>query len=287
MALSLMLITGQSGSGKSTVLRALEDQGYTCIDNLPVSLVEQLVRVLHAEGAVEHVALGMDARDRRFVEQGPALVTRLRRDGTLARVIYLDAREEVLLRRYSQTRRRHPLDDGCGLRQAIGRERDILEPMRELADETLDTTAMSPHELRARTVERLVGSEGREGLRLALLSFGFKHGLPPEADIVLDVRFLPNPYFEEAMRERTGLDDDVSHYALSTEQGEAFLERAHSFLAYLVPQYQREGKRYLTVAVGCTGGRHRSVAVARELGRRMGSLVAVDLRHRDLGESKS
>ncbi len=282
MALSVLLVTGQSGSGKSTVVRALEDQGYFCVDNMPVGLAEELVGVLEGDHTVEHLVLVMDVRERRFLQEGPRLVARVRPGGTPLRVLYLDAKEEALLKRYSETRRRHPLDDGCGLRAAIAREREILAPLRELADENLDTSAMSPHELRARIVAQWAGPQDREGLRVSLLSFGFKNGIPVEADIVLDVRFLPNPYFADGMRERTGLDEDVARFALGSPEGESFLDRAASFLSFLIPQYRREGKRYLTVAVGCTGGRHRSVAVVRELARRLGAEASVDVRHRDI-----
>ncbi len=282
MALSVLLVTGQSGSGKSTVVRALEDQGYFCVDNMPVGLVEELVGILKDDGTVEHLVLVMDVRERKFIQEGPRLVGRLRQGGTPLRVLYLDAKEEALLKRYSETRRRHPLDDGCGLRAAIAREREILAPLRELADENLDTSAMSPHELRARIVAQWAGPQDREGLRVSLLSFGFKNGLPVEADIVLDVRFLPNPYFVDGMRERTGLDDEVARFALGGPEAESFLDRAASFLSFLIPQYRREGKRYLTVAVGCTGGRHRSVAVVRELARRLSREASVDVKHRDI-----
>lgn len=224
----------------------------------------------------------MDIRDRKFIKEGPQLVARLRQGGIRVRVIYLDAKEEAIVRRYSETRRRHPLDDGCGLRVAIGREREIMGPLRELADDNLDTSLLSPHDLRARIGDQVATSEEHDGLHVALLSFGFKNGLPAEADIILDVRFLPNPYFEPGLRERTGLDAEVARFALSSAEAESFLLRAASFLSFLIPQYQREGKRYLTVAVGCTGGRHRSVATVCELARRLSSEVLVDMRHRDI-----
>ncbi len=286
MALSVLLVTGQSGSGKSTALRALEDRGHFCIDNLPATLVEQLVEVFRHEGAVERLALGMDIRDRRFVGEAPRLLARLREGPTPLRVLFLDAREEAVIRRYSETRRKHPLDSGCGLRQAVAREREMLASVRELADETIDTSSMSPHELRARIIEHVGGVGEGTSLRVAFMSFGFKHGLPLEADLVLDVRFLPNPYFEPAMRERTGLDEDVARYALAAPEAQAFLDHVTNFLSFVIPQYQREGKRYLTVAIGCTGGRHRSVAVTRELARRLADLVPIDLRHRELEEKK-
>jgi RNase adapter protein RapZ len=286
MPLSMLLITGQSGSGKSTVIRTLEDQGYTCIDNMPVPLVEDLVRLMLGEGNAERLALVMDIRDRRFVQEAPRLVERLRQAKVGLRIVYLDAKEEALVRRYSETRRRHPLDEGRGLRQAITLEREILTPLRELADDTLDTTAMSPHELRARVVSQIVGTEVRDNLAVAIVSFGFKYGLPLEADMVLDVRFLPNPFFEPTMKERTGLDEDVSRYALGSREAQAFLTHTETLLRFLIPEYQREGKRYFTLAIGCTGGQHRSVAVSRVLAERLASLARVDLKHRDIKEKR-
>ncbi len=285
MALSVLLLTGQSGSGKSTALRALEDHGHFCVDNVPTAIAGSLVEHLREEGMVERLVLVMDIRDRHFIQEAPRLVRRLRDGGIAIRVIYLDAREEALIRRYSETRRRHPLDYGYGLRHAIAHEREVLEPLRELADDTLDTTSSSPHVLRARIIE-LFGEAAPEGLRLTVLSFGFKFGLPAEADIVLDVRFLPNPYFEAALREKTGLDDDVSHYAIGHPEGQSFIDDAAGFLSRLIPQYEREGKCYLTVAVGCTGGQHRSVAVGRALAERLAELAHVDLRHRDIQEAR-
>ncbi len=282
MALSILLVTGQSGSGKSTAVRALEDQGYFCIDNLPVALVKDLIRVLDSEASVMRLALVMDVRERKFLSEGPEVVAELRQSGADVRVIYLDAKEEAVIRRYSETRRRHPLDDGCGLLEAIEREREILSPLRELADETIDTSAMSPHELRARVIAGLSGAADADALRVTLMSFGFKHGVPLEADMVLDVRFLPNPYFEPRLRERTGLDDEVAAFALGAVAAAEFLALAEGFLSFLIPQYRREGKRYLTVAIGCTGGRHRSVAVAEALRRRLVTEVPVATKHRDI-----
>lgn len=285
MGVSILILTGQSGSGKSTALRALEDLGYFCVDNLPAVLIESLVEHMLTQGDERRLALVMDIRDRAFVQQAPVLINRLRKGPALLRVLFLDAHEDAIIRRYSETRRKHPLDSGCGLRIAVKREREILAPLRELADEVLDSSAMVPHELRAR-ISSMGGDDDSDSLRVAFLSFGFKYGLPVEADIVLDVRFLPNPYFEPGMRDRTGLDQDVSRYALASAEASEFLTHTGSLLSFLIPQYQREGKRYLTVAIGCTGGRHRSVAVVRELARRLASLVPIDVRHREIEEKK-
>jgi UPF0042 nucleotide-binding protein len=279
---SVLILTGQSGSGKSTAIRTLEDHGFFCVDNMPTSLVEQLVETLFAEGSCSRLALVMDIRERSFLTQAPALIARLRAAPTPLRMIFLEAKEEVMIRRYSETRRLHPLDRGLGLRDALAAERALLAPLRELADEALDTSHMSPHRLRQTVASQIAGISSDAALRIGLLSFGFKHGVPLEADIVLDVRFLPNPYFVAELREQTGEVQAVSQYVLQAAEAQTFLQHSLDFLRFLVPQYQREGKRYLTVALGCTGGKHRSVAMVIEIAARLQALgMAASLRHRD------
>jgi UPF0042 nucleotide-binding protein len=283
VARSIVILTGQSGSGKSAAIRALEDNGYFCVDNIPTGLAEKLIESMTAEEATHNLALVMDVRSPAFAARAPALVRRLRDGAEPARVVYLEAREDVLIRRYSETRRRHPLDDGDGLRKAIADEREILAPLRELADDTIDTSEMSPHDLRDRVLAQILKVSPGDDLRLAIISFGFKHGLPLEADTVFDVRFLPNPYFEASLRDLTGLDARVREYVFQSGEAEELLRRARGFLDFLIPRYQREGKRYLTVAIGCTGGQHRSVAIASALAERLQEAgTAVDVRHRDI-----
>lgn len=283
--ISILILTGQSGSGKSTAIRTLEDGGHFCVDNMPVSLVQELVQLVERQAVARRLALVMDIRERGFIEEAPAVVERLRHQYPLTRVVYLAAKEESVVRRYSETRRVHPLDRGQGLRHAIAREQQILAPLRELADETLDTSDLTPHELRDLVNRKLAGVEPGDALKVALVSFGFKHGLPFEADIVLDVRFLPNPYFIPRMREQTGLDAEVSTYVLQSPEADEFLNKAVDLLSFLIPHYQREGKRYLTVAIGCTGGQHRSVAISEELQSRLAcQQIGVDTRHRDREE---
>lgn len=282
MTLSITILTGQSGSGKSTAIRALEDSGHYCVDNMPTALVERLVDIIAADKAYAQLALVMDIRERHFLSEAPALVQRLRCGLCAVRLIFLEAQEEIVLRRYSETRRLHPLDRGRGLRAAIEEERSMLAPLRELADEAIDTTGMSPHVLRAKVSVQIAGVKATDALRVGIMSFGFKHGIANEADMVLDVRFLPNPYFIPSMRERTGLHDDVRAYVLELPETQTFLQHTIGFLQFLLPQYQQEGKRYFTLAIGCTGGRHRSVAIAEEIRRRlMTSSHIVDCRHRD------
>lgn len=283
MAVSILILTGQSGSGKSTVIRALEDHGYFCVDNIPTGLGERLVDLTRDEESIENLALVMDIRGPHFIEQAPALVEKLREAGDPLRFVYLEATEASLIQRYSETRRRHPIDDGRGLRAAIAQEREILAPLRELADDTIDTSEMSPHDLRARVIEQIVGVGSGDALNVAFISFGFKHGLPLEADTVLDVRFLPNPYFEPSMRKLTGQDQAVRDYVVKSVHGERFVNETDRMLEFLLPRYQAEGRRYLTVAIGCTGGQHRSVAIAHALAERLEKRgTTVDLRHRDM-----
>lgn len=287
MKLEILIVTGQSGSGKSTAVRAFEDQGYYVVDNLPTSMIDELIRVLERDEQHRRLVLVLDVRNRRSLQEGPSLIERLRTTHDPVRVIYLEASESTLLRRYSETRRLHPLDLGQGLRDSLSEERELLTPMREIADDTYDTSDISPHELKARLTKSLPDGSERE-LRIEVKSFGFKHGVPLDADMLLDVRFLPNPYFEPALRESTGLEVPVAQFVLNKTEAKEFLERAEQLLEFLIPQYQLEGKRYFTLAIGCTGGRHRSVALSRRIAdglEKMGHQVAV--RHRDLQEKRS
>lgn len=288
MTVSILILTGQSGSGKSTVIRTLEDHGYFCVDNIPTRLVERLVDLTRDEESIENLALVMDVRGPHFIEQAPTLVETLRQGRDPLRFVYLEAVEASLIQRYSETRRRHPLDDGQGLRAAITREREILVPLLELADDTIDTSEMSPHDLRARVIDQIIGVSPGDALKVAFLSFGFKHGIPLEADTVLDVRFLANPYFEPSMRNLTGQDQAVSDFVVKSKHGKRFVDETDRLLEFLLPRYQAEGRRYVTVAIGCTGGQHRSVAIAHALAARLEKRgTAVDLRHRDIPRRKS
>lgn len=281
MPLEVLILTGQSGSGKSTAVRALEDQGFFCVDNIPPPLVEQLLQTIAERQSNNRVAVIMDVREGSFLDEAPSLVSRLRERLDSLRLLYLEAREETLLRRYSETRRGHPLDQGQGLRASIIEEREILGPLRELADETIDTSGLTPHELRARVAKKIAHKKPGDDLGIAIISFGFKYGIPLDSDMVLDVRFLPNPYFDPELRHLTGNDEVVRQYVFEGE-GSTYLDKTYDYLDFLIPHFKREGKRYLTVAVGCTGGQHRSVSVAHKLSERLrASGTPVDLRHRD------
>lgn len=281
----LLFITGLSGSGKTLAMKAFEDLGFFCVDNLPAKLIGPFAE-LTAQGGrqIDRVALAVDIRERGFLRDFPGVLDRLKERKFHPQVVFLEAREDVLVRRFSETRRPHPLGSrGGSLLQALRSEKRKLARIRKVADQILDTSEMTVHELRRHVLERFSEGKGRRGLALNLVSFGYKNGLPVDADLVFDVRFLPNPFFEPKLRHRTGNDSAVERYVLAAPATPEFLTRLASFVGFLIPQYVSEGKSYLTLAVGCTGGRHRSVVVtnllAREL-RKKGEDVRVT--HRDV-----
>lgn len=282
--LQLIIISGLSGSGKSTALAALEDSGYYCVDNLPASLIPTLVELCrHSSRDISRVAMVVDIRGREFLEGLQRTIESLRSKGHEVRVIFLEASDETLIARYNQTRRRHPLEKekGVPLSEAVKVEREEMSFLREMADEVIETTTLSARDLRSLMMERL-GPLARE-VRMEFVSFGFNYGLPSEADIVMDVRFLPNPFYVKELRELEGLHEAVRRYVLEKEESKGFIKLFTDLLDYLLPLYEKEGKFYLTVAFGCTGGRHRSVVIAEELAdlmRKSGREVSV--RHRDL-----
>jgi len=282
--LQLIIISGLSGSGKSTALAALEDSGYYCVDNLPASLIPTLVELCrHSSRDISRVAMVVDIRGREFLEGLQRTIESLRSKGHEVRVIFLEASDETLIARYNQTRRRHPLEKekGVPLSEAVKVEREEMSFLREMADEVIETTTLSARDLRSLMMERL-GPLARE-VRMEFVSFGFNYGLPSEADIVMDVRFLPNPFYVKELRELEGLHEAVRRYVLEKEESKGFIKLFTDLLDYLLPLYEKEGKFYLTVAFGCTGGRYRSVVIAEELAdlmRKSGREVSV--RHRDL-----
>ena len=279
----IIIVTGVSGAGKSTALRALEDAGYFCVDNLPVPLMNRFVELLAEAGESEQAAVGVDAREGEFLSSSREVFTALRKEGHQLEVLFLDADDDVLVRRFSETRRRHPLS-GDDLREGIAREREILKSLREEASAYVDTGNLNVHQLKGVIHERYRRST--DVLAVTLLSFGFKHGLPAEADLVLDVRFLPNPYFVEALSASTGEEANVREFVLGNDDAREFLEKSQALVEFLLPRAEREGKAYLTVAVGCTGGRHRSVAVVQELAKRLPRRHPLTVRHRDLARGR-
>ena len=281
--LQLVVVTGLSGSGKSTAIHVLEDLGFYCIDNLPVALIPRVVELWESsQEEVRRVALGVDVRERHFLEQVPSVFAELRGRGVALEVIYLEASDDVLLRRFSETRRPHPAADGGGLADGIRREREKLRAVREASDRILDTSALTVHELRA-ALRDLIERTDAGTMTIALVSFGYKYGLPTDADLVFDCRFLPNPFFVEELRHRVGTDQAVADYVLKRQETQDFLRHMLGLLDFTLPHYQHEGKSYLTIAIGCTGGRHRSIALVEELKRLLterGRRVLV--RHRDV-----
>jgi len=278
----IVFVSGLSGSGKSTAMAALEDHAFYCVDNLPPPLIQQFVRLCaSATPPIQKIALAIDAREERFLEGVPAAVRQLRADGAEVDVIYLDCADEVLVNRYRETRRVHPLSPGGSVEEGIARERRLLHEVARLADFVLDTSRMNVHELRQAVVRHVAG--GARPTIVNLISFGFRFGPPNAAELLFDVRFLPNPHFEASLRPRTGLDPEVAEYATKSPTAQAFLHRLRDLLAFLVPLYDQEGKAYVTIAIGCTGGKHRSVAIAETLARELrGAGREVNVSHRDM-----
>jgi len=279
----ILVITGLSGSGKTHVSRALEDLGWFCVDNLPSALIPRFAELIGGSDELRRAALVVDMREREFPRAFPRVYRQIRRHGLRASLLFLEAEERVLLRRFSETRRPHPLAVNEPVLEGIRAEREALAPLRKMADSVLDTSGLTVHELREQVQERY-GARSREArLVLTLVSFGFKYGVPSEADLVLDVRFLPNPNFVPGLKRRTGLDPAVVAFMRKQPDTREFLRRTQGYLEWLLPRYIREGKSYLTLGVGCTGGRHRSVMVAAALGRTIArGGVDVRLRHRDI-----
>jgi RNase adapter protein RapZ len=260
----LVILTGLSGSGKSTVLKAFEDMGFYCVDNLPVELIP-IFADLHAagEGDFARAALLVDAREGLQLEKLPGLLRHLRRDHPFT-LVFIEANEDALLRRYSETRRPHPLGKDYSVRESLHHERVLMDPIRKLADVVIDSSQFNVHELR-QFVNQRFRSESKRPMLVSLVSFGFKFGVPTDADLMFDVRFLPNPHFVPKLRPFTGKDPQVRRYIRSFPQTGEFLRRMQGLLTYLIPHYIEEGKSYLTISFGCTGGKHRSVMMAEAM----------------------
>lgn len=280
----IVLITGMSGGGKGTAARALEDAGWFCIDNLPVPVIPKLLEMLVHSQELENIALVVDARERRHIGETPQVITEARAGGHQVEVLFVDANDETLIRRFSETRRRHPLaEDGKTMPEGIAAERALLTSLRSMADEVVDTSGTNVHELKQIIQARFAKRGDLPALDVTVTSFGYRYGLPPQADLVFDVRFLPNPYFVPELKASPGTDPAVSEWVLGHEVSQQFLAQMRQMLTFLLPRYRDEGKAYLTVALGCTGGRHRSVALAEALSAGLlDEDVRSSVRHRDV-----
>jgi UPF0042 nucleotide-binding protein len=283
-ALRFVIITGMSGAGRSYAIKCLEDLGYFCVDNLPTTLIPTFAQLCaHSNRDIRMIALGVDIREGEYLAHLLETLTELRAQGHKPEVLFLEAADETLVRRYQETRRRHPLAGEGSVLEGIRAERLTLSNLRESADRIIDTTGLSVHQLKERLIEGYGTQRTRDALTVSLMSFGFKHGAPYDADLVFDVRFLPNPHFVDSLKRLDGRDSEVEKFVMSFEESRTLLTKIEDLLQFLLPLYQREGKAYLTVALGCTGGRHRSVTLVELLRRSLAGMgLSPVVRHRDL-----
>jgi UPF0042 nucleotide-binding protein len=265
----LVIITGLSGSGKGTALKALEDLGYYAVDNLPLELIPKFAELVKSASNITRAALVVDIREGQALDRFPAVYKRIRRT-VPTHLLFLESDEETLIRRFSETRRPHPLGTGQSVAQSIRSERERLAPIRRLANPIINSSQFNVHELRE-TIHSAFGGKRQPEILVRVTSFGYRHGIPPESDLVFDVRFLPNPNYIPAFKNLTGKHPSVARYIRSFPQTQEFIERISALLIYLLPHYIREGKSYLTISFGCTGGRHRSVMIASEIRKRLSS----------------
>ncbi|MFZ0303061.1 MAG: RNase adapter RapZ [Terracidiphilus sp.] len=278
----LVIVTGISGAGKASALKAFEDLGFHCVDNLPLELLPQFSELVSKSTEVERAAIVVDVREGPTLDRLPEILIEVKKL-LPTRVVFLDAQDAVLVRRFSETRRPHPLGRAETVARSIVEERQLLDPIRNVADTLVDTSNFNVHELRAHIQTRFGQEEETKQLLVSCLSFGFKNGVPLDADMVFDVRFLPNPHFVPEFRKKTGLDPKVAAYVRGFPQSKEFLTRVTEMMLYLLPHYVEEGKSYLTVAFGCTGGQHRSVMMAEEVKKRLAKAgYRVKALHRDM-----
>jgi RNase adapter protein RapZ len=280
----LVVITGLSGSGKATVLKAFEDLGYYAVDNLPIELIPKFAELAKGSGHVKRAALVIDVREGEQLAHFPALFQRLRRK-TPVTLLFLEADDGTLARRFSETRRPHPLGTQASVQKSLRTERELLAPIRSVADHIIDTSKFNVHELREVIGEKFSGGRNESSIRIDITSFGYRHGVPADSDLVFDVRFLPNPNYIPEFKNLTGRNPSVARYIRSFPQTTEFIDRISELLVYLIPHYVREGKSYLTIAFGCTGGHHRSVMIAGSIRKRLAQAgYQVKETHRDIGK---
>ena len=280
-----VIVTGMSGGGKSTALKMLEDAGFYCVDNLPVSLIEKFVELISVPGSeISKVALGLDVRADQSFKETTKILDQLRANGYNFEILFMDASEEALIKRYQETRRIHPLAADGRVESGLRKERKVLGNIRKNADYVMDTSKLLTRELKEELDRIFVGNEEYNSLMVTVMSFGFKHGIPVDADLVFDVRFLPNPFYVDELKTKTGEDREVQEYVLGFPEANEFLIRLTDMIRFLIPNYVKEGKYQLVVGIGCTGGKHRSVTLANELYKRMKDkgTYGMKLYHRDI-----
>lgn len=285
--MKLVIVTGMSGAGKGTAVKIMEDMGYYCVDNLPIPLVEQFVDfTLQSEDELEKVAVSIDIRNSNALSELEEVLERIRQKGIRFEILFLEADDSVLVKRYKETRRSHPLAGGGRIDKGIGLERKKLAFLKEQADYIIDTSRLLQRELKAELERIFVRDEDYRNLYITVLSFGFKYGIPTDSDLVFDVRFLPNPYYVEGLRAKTGNDKEIQDYVLQFKEAHEFLDKLEDMINFLIPNYIAEGKNQLVISIGCTGGKHRSVTLANELYKRMTDKKEYGLKieHRDIGK---
>ncbi len=282
-----VVVTGMSGGGKSTALRMLEDAGFYCVDNLPVPLIEKFVELIAAPGGeVTKVALGLDVRTDQAFGQVQRILENLKANGYYFEILFMEANDKTLLKRYKETRRVHPLSPGGRIEDGINRERGILNDIRNKSDYVIDTSNLLTRELKEELDRIFVQNEEYNSLIVTILSFGFKHGIPADADLVFDVRFLPNPFYIDELKYKTGNDQEVQDYVMSFQEAHIFIDKLADMVEFLIPNYSKEGKYQLVIGIGCTGGKHRSVTLANQLYARMKNRGSYGMKiaHRDVGQ---